>query len=82
MILPIITLVCDHPQHLAEGMKPYGAELGFRRGQDMLLRKKACEDGWMWVRLPGAPWQIKDYCPEHPWQDQTNAPDNTLEVRG
>lgn len=29
------------------------------------FRQKACEDGWIQLRYPGAPWRSWDLCPIH-----------------
>lgn len=80
VVQSVIGLSCDHHEHVAEGMRPWGMDYGFRRGQEALLRKKACEQGWSSIRLPGAPWRILDHCPEHR-VDPPPRPDDVVEVR-
>jgi hypothetical protein len=74
-----IALVCDDEEHGDD--EPWGLDLALERGEEELLRKKACEAGWTSVRFPGAPWHTEDRCPEHPREDP-KPPDDVLEVRG
>lgn len=75
-----ITLLCDAAEHEDEDQEPYGLDYGFKEGEEAALRRKACEDGWTSVRLPGAPWRWEDRCREHPGQPP-QTPDDLVQVR-
>lgn len=75
-----IALLCDDKAHEDEDQEPYGLEYGFCQGQEANLRKKACEEGWTSVRLPGASWRWTDQCPEHPREQVVELPD-IVEIR-
>lgn len=74
-----IALFCDDEDHGED--EPWGLDYALVRGDEELLRKKACEEGWTSVRLPGAPWHTEDRCPEHP-PEAGPPPENVMEVRG
>lgn len=73
-----IGLGCDHPD---EGFDPEIEFLEYGFTETSELYRRAREDGWTIVEVPGRPWEKQHFCPRHK-PDEVELPESTIKIQG